>query len=108
MTHPVDPAEAQRFVHRLRPGDAGLAGVALAETHVQDSVFCVMALEPGAKGPRRLEEHDSHPANVAPRSCTCPSVRSSASSSRSRRSKELAYGCAVPSASALPPNISSF
>src|SRR5262249_215089 len=96
------PAETQRLVHRFGPGDAGLAGVALAEPYVQDAMFSVMALEPGAKGGRRLEEHDLHGYERASRSAPCPFVRSNALSSRSPPSKSPESVCAAPSASAIP------
>src|SRR5262245_36206743 len=102
VPHAVDPAEAQRLVHRLGPGDAGPAGVALAEPDVQAAMFSVMALEPGAKGRRRLEEHDLHGYERVSRSTPCPFARSNASSSRSPLSKAPGSVCAAPSASAIP------
>src|SRR6185436_11927074 len=56
LAQTVDPAEAQRLVHRLGPGDAGLAGTLLIIPDPQLAGGGVVLLQPGAKGLRRREE----------------------------------------------------
>src|SRR5215472_3833436 len=45
----VDPAEAERFVDRLRPGDAGTPGLLPVKAHPKLLPAVVMLLEPLAK-----------------------------------------------------------
>jgi len=57
---PVDPPEAERFVDRLRPGDARTARVALVETNQQLAGAAMIAREPRAKVGRGGEEAGFH------------------------------------------------
>src|SRR5207245_4016201 len=72
---PVDPPEAERFVDRLRPGDARAARVALVETNQQLAGAAMIAREPRAKVGRGGEEAGFHGnrsyATVASRPVSC-------------------------------------
>src|SRR5262245_2744161 len=48
----VDPAKAQRLIHRLGPGHAGAAGVPLVESDPQLTLAGVIPLEPATEGGR--------------------------------------------------------
>jgi hypothetical protein len=63
--HAVDPAEAQRLVHRLGPGDARQSTTLLVEADEQLAVVGVVALEPRTEVRRRGEEGRLHQATVA-------------------------------------------
>jgi hypothetical protein len=54
-THPVDPAEAERLIQRLRVGEAPLLGLRLVATHHQLARRLVMRGEPCSKRPWRRE-----------------------------------------------------
>jgi hypothetical protein len=63
--HAVDPAEAQRLVHRLGPGDARQSTTLLVEADEQLAVVGVVGLEPRTEVRRRGEEGRLHQATVA-------------------------------------------
>src|SRR5688572_25559247 len=58
--HAVDPAETERLVNRLRPGDAGLARTLLVEPDQELGSPGVIGLQPGAKLGRSSEERRPH------------------------------------------------
>src|SRR6185312_57422 len=59
--YPVDPAEAERLVDRLGPGDAGLPGAALVEADEELLLGLVVGREPRAEVGRRGEVGRLHP-----------------------------------------------
>jgi hypothetical protein len=54
--NPVNPSEAQRFIDRLWPGDACLAGVLFVEAHPQFCFRVVMGRKPLTEIRRSFEE----------------------------------------------------
>ena len=56
----IDPTKAQRFINRLRPGDARLAGVLFVEADPKLLRFRMIGGEPFVKGVRCFEEFDRH------------------------------------------------
>ena len=65
--HAVDPAEAQRLVHRLRPGQAGPAAVASVEADQELGGRGVVLLEPAAELDRRGKKDGGIEASLQPR-----------------------------------------
>src|SRR5439155_24816497 len=59
-SHAVDPPEAQRLVHGLRPRDARRAGALLVVADQELLARVVVLLEPGAELVRRFEEGGLH------------------------------------------------
>ena len=56
LTQTIDPPEAERFVHRFRPGDAGPAGIFFVEADSLLAAASVMNPEPVAEVRRGSEE----------------------------------------------------
>src|SRR5690606_10314087 len=60
LPHPVDPPDAERLVHRLRPGDALPPLALLVESHPQLAGAVVVLGEPGPELRGRGEEARLH------------------------------------------------
>src|SRR6266542_540684 len=86
LAQPVDPADAQRFVHRLGPGDARTPGVFLMEPDPQLGSVGVMLPEPRAEVCGSGEERGLHWSHSAMFAVTLPSLPRS-----NRRKAEREY-----------------
>jgi hypothetical protein len=60
----VDPAETERLINRLGPGNASLAGALLVVTDQQLIICSVMLRQPLAKPGRRIKELGLHVATM--------------------------------------------